>query len=182
MYVCKLKKPAAVLLAMGASDSEIAVACDGQQWADAAGVDAATINTETWEAVRATLPDSVAQHVEHGRSLQFLPDTYVAMCALQSRWTAACIRDASVGVASPVEWIRDRPVTVEDAAPGVVSVQASCLGTPVARHGSYGRGPGCFAGNHYLKLLSAGWLAEWAYTHSLHSQQLPMPSYQKKAM
>lgn len=87
--------------------------------------------------------------------------------------------DASVGVASPVEWIRNRPVAVLDGDPGVVTVQASCLTTPVVRHESYERGLGCFAGNHYLKLLSAGWLAEWAYTHSLHKEQLSMPELPK---
>ncbi len=152
VYTLKLKKPSAVLYALGAEDAEVA---------DQDTLDAAEINADTAKQVYETLPASVRTVFDQrGRVLCFEPDS-----------------DASGDLTSPVEWIRERPVQVADAQPGHVMVQSSYISTPSARMPSYETGTGVFVGNYYIKCMSPGWFAEWYYTDGLRAKQLPVPSW-----
>lgn len=84
-------------------------------------------------------------------------------------------RDVTNDVSSPVEWIQEYQLDIEDAGPGRATVRCPSIGTPSAVLPRYDVGPGRFTGNKYIKCMSTAWCMEWVLTDGRRPQELKPP-------
>ncbi|KAL4427622.1 hypothetical protein ABPG75_001711 [Micractinium tetrahymenae] len=138
-YIMKLKKGAALALAMG-----LEAGSDGV-------VTGAELNEATYHEALAAAPQLFVETLgRRGKQLKFAPD-----------------RDVTKEIRTPVDWIQ-MPLSFEPGEDGQ-SIVLTCpsVDTPTAPLPAFDRGPGRMAGNHYVKASSPAWMHEWIMIEGL---------------
>ena len=74
---------------------------------------------------------------------------------LCSTYASSRCRDVTKDIKTPVDWMGMEPSLAHDAATNTTTLTCPCVSTATQALPAYDRGPGRFAGNHYIKCMSA---------------------------